>query len=72
MDTGEGIEESGVGAVGVRERGLVQDAGGALLADIEVVAPGSRALRQMSLIRRATPSVWSQTPELVLSQKIWP
>ena len=40
LDPGEGIKELGVGAVGVGESGLVQEAGGALVADIEVVATG--------------------------------
>ena len=40
LDTGEGIEEFGVGAIGVGQSGLVQKAGGALVADIEVVAAG--------------------------------
>ena len=40
MDTGESIQELGVGAVGVGEFGLVLEAGGAQAADIEVVAAG--------------------------------
>jgi hypothetical protein len=40
LDTSEGIQEIGIGAVGVRELGLVQEAGGAVVADIEVVAAG--------------------------------
>ena len=38
LDTREGIKQVGVGAVGVSESGLVQEAGGAQVADIEVVA----------------------------------
>jgi hypothetical protein len=40
LDTGESIQELGVGTVGVRELGLVQEAGGTVIADIEVVAAG--------------------------------
>jgi hypothetical protein len=41
LDTGESVQEFGVGAVGVRQLSLVQEAGGAQVADIEVVAAGS-------------------------------
>jgi len=40
LDPGEGVQELWVGAVGVGESGLVQEAGGALVADMEVVAAG--------------------------------
>jgi len=34
LDTSEGIQEIGIGAVGVRDLGLAQEAGGAVVADI--------------------------------------
>jgi hypothetical protein len=40
LDTREGVQELGVGAVGVGERRLMQEAGGALVADVEVMAAG--------------------------------
>ena len=49
LDPGEGVQERGVGAVGVGESGLVQEAGGALVADMEVVAAcsvGQRASQE--------------------------
>ena len=49
LDTGEGVQELGIGAVGVREGGLVQETGGALVADVEVVAAcrvGQRASQE--------------------------
>jgi hypothetical protein len=49
LDTGEGVQELGIGAVGMGESGLVQEAGGALVADIEVMAAsgvGQRASQE--------------------------
>ena len=45
LDTGEGIQELRVGAVSVGESGLVQEAGGALVLDIEVLAAGGGGRR---------------------------
>jgi len=40
LHSGEGVEEFGIGAVGVGEGRLVQEAGGALVAHGEIVAAG--------------------------------